>query len=748
MMKKFVLSKDKNNMSYQLIRWFLMIFFVVFLVFCLVLIPVFGYVQNVFAKLQMENISQKLNSGAAQIESVVNNVINTSQGMVGDSLLRQLRYTQIDYANIPLETRQRLKRSLEKMQYSQGFATDIILQFDENTAASQKLLFWGEASNYYPDFFCVDDLSFTEWQQVLVDNKYGFLPVHHIKTYEKEYDAIIYAVKWYKSAYMFTCLDITDIKKLLITETEQDGCYVTLTTSDDTVIYSDLPQKVQRYQTLSQHIDSGNLSITIYISDLVFQRRMQPLYLTVLMYGILCLVFMACVVICGAYFSAHPFLGFAQTLEKCKNIFDQNQDKAFPQARESDDHAAARRCHSTRLPDLFDHISHKILDVEDELETYRIKSYMQQKVIKVRILEKAINGSLISSEDIDLFQTYFPDFPKNGYCLILVRLRVDMMENGTFYEDPMLLLSSFLQSELPSAYQQQNSNTELLLLIDDRDFAHCHKVLDFVVDNINREEACYEIRCYAGKTYHYVEELPIAYKQLLNMEGVSFVDGQTRVCMPDDVFSSPKISFSMPDLITLYTAIIHGNREAALEQLRNYSDELLHIKNGTLSRHVYELIRTILSAVKVEYPQYFIEEYIPDYNENRMQTPDGSLYDALSGVICRFCDKTTESFGQKLVRYIDTNFRDCNLCITSLETYFNSSATTIRKIFKAETNMTVAGYIERKRMQYASELLAKNEKSVSEIAIECGYANANSFYKAYRRVYGHAPSGQVTDPQL
>ena len=736
MMKKFVLPKDKNNMSYQLIRWFLTIFSVVFLVFCLVLIPVFGYVQNVFAKLQTENISQKLNNGVAQIESVVNNVINTSQSMVEDSLLRQLRYTQIDYAKIPLDTRKYLKKSLYRMQYSQGIATDTILQFDENTAASQKLLFWGEASNYYPDFFCVDDLSFAQWQQVLVDNKYGFLPLHHIKTNEKEYDAIIYAVKWYKSAYMFTCLDIADIKELLITETEQDGCYVTLTVSEDTVIYSDLPQEAQSYQTMSRHIESGNLTITIYISDLVFQRRMQPLYLTVLMYGILCLVFMACVVICSAYFSVHPFLEFARTLEKCKNIF-----------REKDGQLTVRRHHSNGLPDLFDHISHKILDAEDELENYKIKSYMQQKFIKVRILEKAINGSLISPADINLFYTNYPDFPKDGYRLMLIRLRVDMMENGTFYEDPMLLLSSFLQSELPSVYQQQNSNTELLLLIDDRDFEHCHKVLDFVVDNINREEACYEIRCYAGKTYHHLEELPIAYKQLLNMEGVSFADDRTRVCMPDDVFSSPQVSFSLPDFMTLYTAITHGNREAALEQLRNYSDELLHIKNGTLNRHVYELIRTILNAVKVEYPQYFIEEYIPAYNEDSMLNADGSLYAVLSEVICRFCDKTTETFGQKLVRYIDTNFRDCNLCITSLETYFNSSATTIRKIFKAETNMTVAGYIERKRMQYASELLAKNQKSVSEIAIECGYANANSFYKAYRRVYGHAPSGQITDLQ-
>lgn len=37
--------------------------------------------------------------------------------------------------------------------------------------------------------------------------------------------------------------------------------------------------------------------------------------------------------------------------------------------------------------------------------------------------------------------------------------------------------------------------------------------------------------------------------------------------------------------------------------------------------------------------------------------------------------------------------------------------------------------------------------AVVEIAAECGYASLNSFYKAYKRIYGHAPTRQGADAE-
>ena len=76
----------------------------------------------------------------------------------------------------------------------------------------------------------------------------------------------------------------------------------------------------------------------------------------------------------------------------------------------------------------------------------------------------------------------------------------------------------------------------------------------------------------------------------------------------------------------------------------------------------------------------------------------------------------------------------------SLETHFNCASSTMRSLFKEEMNITITGYIEQKRMKRANELLLQNQKPVKDIALECGFINANSFYKAYKRVYGCSPT--------
>ena len=43
-------------------------------------------------------------------------------------------------------------------------------------------------------------------------------------------------------------------------------------------------------------------------------------------------------------------------------------------------------------------------------------------------------------------------------------------------------------------------------------------------------------------------------------------------------------------------------------------------------------------------------------------------------------------------------------------------------------------------MSLANELLFRGEDSFTDIAVKCGYINYNTFHKAYRRAFGHAPT--------
>jgi len=54
--------------------------------------------------------------------------------------------------------------------------------------------------------------------------------------------------------------------------------------------------------------------------------------------------------------------------------------------------------------------------------------------------------------------------------------------------------------------------------------------------------------------------------------------------------------------------------------------------------------------------------------------------------------------------------------------------------------MTLAAYIDERRLALAARMLTESQLSISEISNRCGYGSVNSFYKAFKRRHGVAPS--------
>ena len=187
----------------------------------------------------------------------------------------------------------------------------------------------------------------------------------------------------------------------------------------------------------------------------------------------------------------------------------------------------------------------------------------------------------------------------------------------------------------------------------------------------------------------------------------------------------------------------YGNTELAIEKLQTYSQELEQIHNTTLNRHIHEVICTLLTFIKLEHPLLLMDLQIPAYQTNDDQSPNSSLYAQLAEPVNHFCQlikknlqAEKDSLVSDLISYIDEHYTDCDLCFTTLEAEFHCSSSTIRKAFKSTTNVTVSHYIEQKRMNLAYELLSQKDKTIIDVATKCGYTNPNSFYKAYKRIYG------------
>ena len=94
---------------------------------------------------------------------------------------------------------------------------------------------------------------------------------------------------------------------------------------------------------------------------------------------------------------------------------------------------------------------------------------------------------------------------------------------------------------------------------------------------------------------------------------------------------------------------------------------------------------------------------------------------------------------RKILSYIDANPDkiDSPKMLSAIFCYHENY---INRLVKAQTGMTLSGYIKRAKIRYAEHLLADTDMSVSQVAAELGYFDYSHFYKAYKSVTGTAPS--------
>ena len=717
---------EQSTHQQTIFRWFSKIFITVSLIFCFALIPLFAQSKNNFSDLQAEKRKQMLNSGASRISSTVTGMLNTAEALRNDSRFNHLRYLDTNYDDITIATQHQLQSELENLTQPFNFVSHTALQLNEEVIITDSTIFFKNQLSYYPNFFQVNDLTFDEWTNLLSATGTGFTPVCHIKTYSSEYDALVFVTPWTNSTYLYTCINVSTIKQLIIEEANLNDCYFSITSTDDSLLYSDLPNDMEKYQTFSEVCSSGRIKISVHIPDSVFFQNMKPFYGFMTLYVIACIMLLISIVFISTKLAAKPVINIIDILENSRHLKPVNTSSS-----------------QRRAFDGFDYISNSILSADQNLETYQATLTTQQKILQARFIEKAIGGQLVSKNDIQDFHSYFPNFPKS-YRMLLVRLWT--YTNGpstTLYQEPLLLLQTFLEQELCCVYQQQINDTELLMILDEENFEQSCETLNFIINNINQEEPTYHAYCMASNVYYNLEDIPTAYQQLRAVDGVSFSEYQTQICTVADAFEDTglKIPISMIDLMTLYTAITSGNLELALNRLSSYSEELKNAENTAFTKPVFEVIKSMLTYIKIDYLQLLLDQQIPSYQSGK------ELYEQLSQTVQSFCNLINENnnadqdtFTQELFNYIDAHYTDCDICLTSLKTHFKCSESTIRKVFKRVTDVPIARYIEQKRMLLANDLLAQNEKSVTEIALECGYTLPHSFYKAYKRVYGHAPT--------
>ena len=99
-----------------------------------------------------------------------------------------------------------------------------------------------------------------------------------------------------------------------------------------------------------------------------------------------------------------------------------------------------------------------------------------------------------------------------------------------------------------------------------------------------------------------------------------------------------------------------------------------------------------------------------------------------------------EELGARVIRYINENIEK-NVSLDRLARRFFVSKYHLCRAFKKHNGISIHGYINQKRVMRAKQLIAAGETAAGA-AYRVGFGDYSSFYRAYVKVVGKAPTAE------
>lgn len=112
--------------------------------------------------------------------------------------------------------------------------------------------------------------------------------------------------------------------------------------------------------------------------------------------------------------------------------------------------------------------------------------------------------------------------------------------------------------------------------------------------------------------------------------------------------------------------------------------------------------------------------------------------------LCEFIMKKRNDWRHEtvseIVSFIESAYSDPDLTLYQIAEVTGRPEKYISQLFKEQTGDNLSDYLERMRINRASELLQGNELTIDDIALQVGYNSSHSFRRAFKRVRGIPPS--------
>lgn len=175
-----------------------------------------------------------------------------------------------------------------------------------------------------------------------------------------------------------------------------------------------------------------------------------------------------------------------------------------------------------------------------------------------------------------------------------------------------------------------------------------------------------------------------------------------------------------PALSELYSvisepSIINSDFDKEFLHAMNKIFEEIYILYSNFSEltevYIYQKIITFLAKVK-------------EYQLSGIQCDDGSRY--------------AEKF-HMILKYIEQNYME-DITLEELANIAGYSTYHFSRIFKKYNNTTFINYLNKRRVKAAELLLLENGSSITDVAMQVGFASLTTFNRVFKSINGYTPS--------
>ena len=198
----------------------------------------------------------------------------------------------------------------------------------------------------------------------------------------------------------------------------------------------------------------------------------------------------------------------------------------------------------------------------------------------------------------------------------------------------------------------------------------------------------------------------------------------------------------------LSTKLIHfittGNTSQVLELFNLIHQENIEERSLPINLLKFLLsdIRNTLLKARFALPSGVSAEITSQLDEQFNQHVTFKLCEDIALTLCKLF--TVESDDTSLVtaieKYIEKNYMDPSIGLNKISDEFQISESYFSHMFKEKTGVNFSTYLENIRMSEAARMIKETDISLNELYISVGYNNANTFRRAFKKIYGVTPS--------